>query len=397
MRSLATAAAVVAAALTLAPLPSPAADATTATRAAAPLVLTQGPLVNAPGQRTIKNAIDAAIQHTPKGATIQVAMWSFDDAATATLLQRAYRRGVHVQALVSAANCATVKEYLQPWTGSTVSGHTSYTRCINESARGASTGYDTPIRNGHRRYTTMHQKTITFSATGGYRYVSFIGSYNLTAEARDHQFNTAYRFVNDAWTYQQLGRIFAMNKWDRPMAGGTLVDAHHGNYRIVAPPQQRGSADRMLGTIRKIPSGRGTTLRISTSGLSGARAVHLANAIAAKAKSGTCVTFVHTYTADATAMRVLRQYPGRIHIANTQPTTSDPRFNHSKMMLWTWRDSSGRRQYRSWEGSEQMASLSLSNDEVTSVVPTRQAYATYTNFMKLMWKDAYGAKATLPC
>ena len=157
----------------------------------------------------IRHRVLKAVKNTPAGARIRLATFSYADRKMTRALIKAYRRGVSVQLLVNrdSERLGPAYDRLQRVLGDRRKprhgmspARVSFARSCLRSCRGP--GGD------------LHSKIFLFSRVGHTRWVSMVGSANLTRKAAIGQWNHLDTLVGEQ-TYVRLGMLFNQMKADR--------------------------------------------------------------------------------------------------------------------------------------------------------------------------------------
>ncbi len=171
-------------------------------QAGAPWSPPVGVLFNNPrtgAKRAILARVIRAINATPRGETIRIAVWNFDDYPTRRALIGADKRGVNVKVVVAGSvanrNWTALARQLNRRTGDP-----SYARRCSGGCRSAS--------------KIMHSKVFLFSRIGRQRAISMYGSSNLTTPAGNRQWNDLVT-LHSLPTYRVLRKTFEEYAKDR--------------------------------------------------------------------------------------------------------------------------------------------------------------------------------------
>ncbi|MGZ4450170.1 MAG: phospholipase D-like domain-containing protein [Nocardioides sp.] len=332
--------------------------------------LTTRAVLSKPGQARVRALLTRDVRGTPRGATVRGVVWQFTSGALAHELVRASRRGVSVRLVVGGIDCdgpvvTSLRHHL---------GRRSFVSCAHDSARGGD--------EFAGRRTNLHQKTWTFSETGGSRWVSVVTSANATTVADRYQYNDAYQSVGDRALFHRLREVFHAQVRDRPLA------RPFRHYRLApgesvtfSPWDSPHQADPVVRRIDALPA-TGTTIRATYSNWQDARGVRVARALAVKARHGADVRVLMSRPFSGAVHRVLRRAGVRLHSAYFGPR----RYSHLKFMTARYVEG-GAVHTRVWTGSENMWSPSRGLDEVVLEVPGPAAYRSYTGFFADVWDD----------
>ena len=167
------------------------------------------PFATAAKRNAIRHRVLKAVKYTPRGARIRLATFSYADAKMTRALIKAHKRGVSVQLLVNRDKERLGPTYhrLQRALGDRRKprhgmspAEVSFARSCLRSCRGS---------RGN-----LHSKIFLFSQVGHTRWVSMVGSANLTRKAARGQWNHMDTLVGEP-TYVRLGMLFNQMKADR--------------------------------------------------------------------------------------------------------------------------------------------------------------------------------------
>lgn len=334
-----------------------------------------GPMLQRPGGRSIRDTIVDNIKNTRASQTIRVVLWNFDDKAIADALIDAKNRRVRVQMLMWwKTGCGP--EYQSEQTKRVKNALQASFRCIDHSARGADgTG-------------ELHQKSFTFSRVGDTPYVSLVGSYNPTRSANAEQYNVAFQFVNNETVHGHLKDLFEQQWPDKPVpCDERLVQHFFDGYGIMAYPFDCSLGDPVLTRLRSFRDGRGKVIRVATSGLTKARAQRIARELARLDEDDAVVKVLHSDATGDEVRTILEN--GGVETLDTRACGDQPAddssFNHAKMLLFSWVGTNGKRVYRSWVGSDNLAEGSMYNDELMVQVPQKAHYDKFVSYFEDTW------------
>lgn len=306
------------------------------------------------------------ICHTPRGAYIRVATWSFTGGNLANALIAAHDRGVVVRVLMAKGQMnTTAVERLQR---ELTSRGESWIRGVRNSARG------TDRFDG--AWTTMHQKSWLFSTVGSRKRVSVVTSANATAHARDAQYTDALQFVGKWKVYNKIRDVFVQQTKDDALARPFRSWSGEGVGLTFTPWNRPGMADPVVRRIRNVPDH--AHLRIANSAWYGGRGDRIARAVAAheRATGGKDVWVLASKPFGANVRQILRGAGVTIYDGYFGPN----RYHHLKFMTARWRGSDGNAVTRVWAGSENWSAKSRGNDELVARVKGFRAHQGYVRF-----------------
>ena len=249
-------------------------------------------------QRAIMKRINRAIRNTAKGEFIRIAVWNYDDRATARSLVDAHRRGVHVQLVVASS----VENPNWGWTR----------RVLNRNKRDRS--YAVRCRGACRSAgKIMHSKFVLISRVHRVHNVSMVGSFNITRAAGNRQWNDLVTQHN-RWLYRSLRGTFREYARDQAVARPFQV-SRFGRHKVTLWPTYRRNTIRdELGHVScKVPAGDGyrrTKVRIAIAGWFDAFGYDIARKVRRLWDRG-CNIRIITTLAGGGVNRVLRNPRGR--------------------------------------------------------------------------------------
>ena len=258
----------------------------------------KGPYFNDPhlkaGHFRIESKVIDTIRHTPKGATIRIAVYSFDRLPVAKALIAAHHRGVHVQMLLNDHQDTKAMKAIRAVIG-TNRWHKSFIYKCQESCRGTA-----------NEYNNLHSKFYSFTQAGKSKDVMAIGSANMMLNADLHQWNDLYFMSGNHELFQQFAALFKDMKHDyhkrQPArffcgspATGTSCDDSVDKYTAWGLPKLSGPKnDLVLDMLAKIqcltPDEHGgqarTHLALAMHTMRGKRGDYIASAIRQKYAEG---------------------------------------------------------------------------------------------------------------
>lgn len=353
--------AVLTAAFLVAPQVSPA--------VAASYVPTTGAIFQAPGAANIRTAIYRAIRYTPAGQRIRVATYSFTDTTLSDALIKAHKRGVRVQVVMAKAT-------------STTSAAKSLKSALKSNFRAWAGGARKAQGN---RGGPMHQKSWTFSSTGGKNYVSIVSSGNPTDMAKDHQYTDAWQFVDYKPVFNKLNQVFAQQfkggVYPAPFRQFNLTPNTALTFGPWNTPSRASAAvgDPVLERINKLPN-RHLTIRVAMAAWFGARGQAIARALVAKKKAGASVGVLYGHPIGPDVLSIL----AKGGIPRKDRYFSDNLYLHDKFMTAAW-TTKGKQKYRVWLGSENWSSDVTSADELMVKIGNPAGYTAYVNWFNYLW------------
>ena len=256
-----------------------------------------GPYFNDPhlkkGWFRIERKVIDTIRHTPKTATIRIAIYSLDRMPVANALVDAHRRGARVQVLLNDHWENRAVRTVRAEIGANRRANSFIYKC-KQSCRGAA-----------NEFNNLHSKFYSFSQAGRSRDVLAVGSANMTLNADRHQWNDLFFTSGDHTLFRQFVSLFndMRNDYDTrqeplffcgtPLAG--VCDDSIDKFTAWAFPRVSGPKnDLVLDMLDRIqcltPDGAGgftrTRLALSMHTMRGNRGNYLAAAIRKKYAQG---------------------------------------------------------------------------------------------------------------
>jgi len=374
-----------------------------------------GPVFNNPlgkkaKQQAILRQVLAAVRHTRRGATIQMAVYSFDRGDLAHALRKARGRGVHVQIVVNKAVMSGVARTLQKRFGRNPNRASFVIACPGACRKKGDGG-------------NMHVKIFAFSQTGAAHDVIISSSGNMTSKAIYRQWNDSFTVAEDAGLYATWQRLFSqMAHQHRSGPRRITYTSNSRGYSAwferslpdQAPPastsmaRYRPSADPVVHRIQGIgchaPAGYGrnghTVVRIAAYAMFETRGQALAKTLVRKKKQGCDIAIVMSVPGGGTYKMMQRAHiPLRSadwlfaeRVAEKEDGISGwgPRFySHHKMMMVNglYR---GHPTRTVWTGSENWSAISFANEEVVFTISNDHVYRAYLK----RWRSMYHGRAT---
>jgi phosphatidylserine/phosphatidylglycerophosphate/cardiolipin synthase-like enzyme len=261
-------------------------------------------------QRAILKRVNRAIRNTAKGEFIRIAVWNYDDRATARSLVDAHRRGVHVQIVVASS----VQNPNWDWTR----------RVLNRNKRDRS--FAVRCRGACRSAgKIMHSKFVLISRVHRVHNISMVGSYNITRAAGNRQWNDLVT-VHNQWLYRSLRGTFREYARDQPVASPFQVSSF-GRHKVTLWPSYRRNTIRaeLRHVSCKVPAGDGyrrTKVRIAIAGWFDAFGYDIARKVRRLWDRG-CNIRIITTLAGRGVNRVLRNPRGRGPVPIRQVTVDN--------------------------------------------------------------------------
>ncbi|QZY28694.1 phospholipase D-like domain-containing protein [Nocardioides coralli] len=318
-----------------------------------------------PRNSKLTNLLLRNIENTPSGAWIRVVAWSFTNGAIADALSDAADRGVVVRVLMARGQMGETATRLQ----TALAAHDqSWLRGSRNSARGA--------KRFAGKYTTLHQKSWTFSTTGASRRVSIVASANPTDNATDVQFMDAIQFVGNDRVYDKLRTVFEKQTRDKKVPKPFIRWGSKHAALIFSPWNSPTMADPVVGRIENLPPH--ARVRIANSAWYGPRGARIAQAVAAheRGQRGRDVWVLASKPMGEDVRSILRGAGIPVH----KGWWSKRRYHHHKYMTARWRGRGGDPVTRVWAGSENWSEPPRGNDELVAMVKSFATHEKYVAF-----------------
>jgi len=326
-----------------------------------------------------------AVNHVPRGSTVRVATYSNDRKDIADALINADKRGVNVQVLLNDNWTSYQTKRIQKRLGSDIR-KPSFLKICNSSCR------------GQKKKGNLHSKFYLFSRTGTARFVTMMGSANLTGFGVKNQWNDMYTVKNHRGMYDKYSKIFNEMKLDHAARHPYRSYALNGAYDVNFYPRFNTdrSNDPVMGRLAKVrctgasgPTGVGnkTMIRIAMYGWNGTRGRYLANKIASLSRHGCDIRVLHS-DGGGYVVRHLRANGVLVRTASYDRSKNDviDLYTHQKYMILSgvWKSKAA---WHVWTGSQNWSDRALNGDEVTMHIPRRGAFYDYRRNFDYIWKN----------
>jgi phosphatidylserine/phosphatidylglycerophosphate/cardiolipin synthase-like enzyme len=354
---------------------------------------------------TLVRRVINAVDHTPRGATIRIAAYSFDRKDVADALIRAHNRGVHVQMVLNDNWISTQTRRLRKAFGHNVNLWTFVKLCEGSCRGGAG---------------NLHMKVYSFSHTGAATHVMMTGSANMTDRAVQLQWNDLVTLRQAKGLYDTFLPIFNQLKRDQAVSPSWVyyeeptLDAQFYRTSTTQPRTATtysriptADEDPVMKRLRAIDcravSGYGlngkSQIRIIMYGWNGERGKYLAEQVARMKKAG-CGFKIITSVAGGAVIRTLNEAGIAVKSADykyLEDGTVDF-YSHLKMM---WFDGTVRKTTtdpntgqpvtsyvgtrKIWTGSENWSEMSFKNDELALGLTNATTVDRYKTEFDYLW------------
>ncbi|MGZ4468462.1 MAG: phospholipase D-like domain-containing protein [Nocardioidaceae bacterium] len=343
--------------------------------------LFNNPYGDKPARTRILQHIITAINHTPKGATIRIAVYSFDRKDVGDALVSAYNRGVNVQMVQNDNAISDQTVRLQSTLGNNPDQPSFFVIC-HGSCRGG--------------YGNQHMKIYLFTHTGQARNVVMTGSSNLTSYAAKVQWNDMFTVDGVPAVLSLYTSIFNQLKYDKAVAH-PFVHKTTGSYDSMFYPHPNTTKAndpllRRLNLVRCQTSGgygsQGhSKVRIAVYGWQGDRGLWLADRVVQMHKHGCDVKAIISNGGGAVAKDLKDGgVPVRSADYDYDKDGTLEKYTHEKWMTLSG-TFDGNLTRTVWTGSENWSTLAPHNDEVTLRVNRDRAYSQYYKNFNFIWAN----------
>ena len=342
------------------------------------------PLGSPNQQRRLLTQLIRAVDHTPRGAVIRMAVFSFADPQTADALIAAHRRGVRVRLIVSGNHEYPAMVRVRKALGSDP-GARSFTVYCSSSCRGTA--------------GQMHAKYFSFRRTGASRWVTMIGSVNVTRNNAENQWSDLYTVAEDHDYFRAYLRWFSQLRRDIPRDDPYVVKtvgAHEIHFTPLGLDQH---PDPVLEALDPVvcETRRGdldpdshdpdqvvrTAVLVSAYAWNGERGKRVAREVAALVGAG-CRVRVFYGTGTGAAVRAILTNNG----AKLRTSSQDRVTTHEKMMVVSGAYGGQLQTTVAWTGSHNWSSRALHRDDLIVQIQNTSVAEEYASGFRRMWRRA---------
>ena len=180
---------------------------------------------------TLITQLNRAIDATPAGGQIRMAMYLFDIDSVADKLIAAHRRGVSVQILLDDNTMNRDIRRVKRALGTNKRARSFFAVCDHSC-----------MSNGT---STIHSKFYLFSSAGASRYVSLISSGNPYSGNTSKSWNNTHTVVNNKTIYSSLSKYFTDMLPDKNRLNYYRTTTS-GKYTVYYYPQKIRKADDLI-------------------------------------------------------------------------------------------------------------------------------------------------------
>ncbi|MGH3470339.1 MAG: phospholipase D-like domain-containing protein, partial [Thermocrispum sp.] len=329
----------------------------------------------------IQRRVNQAIDSTPRGGAIRIAVWAISLSSSANKLVRAHRRGVDVRVIVQRDRSKTPQfRQLQ--------------RVLGTNARNRS--FAITCGGGCRvaRGGSMHAKFFLFSRVGRSQRVVMVSSANLTHGGARRGWNDAFTAAGNYRLYGAHRIVFEEMAKNRGVAKPYRVTTSHRYRAFFFPRPGDGTreTDTVYEALRRVRcwgvrggagyAGR-TVIRVSMFHWAGQRGMYLARRLRALDAAGCIVQVIYGAPSHAVARELRKpgRYGGVAVWDSRYDLTGDgkpDKYVHHKYMLVSGSFAGDRSAWHVWTGSHNWTPSALRrNDETILKVSGQRPHDHY--------------------
>ena len=317
--------------------------------------------------------INRAVNSTPSGGTIRIAVYSFADGRTADNLIRAHRRGVRVRLVFDDHHVFDAERKLVRALGSNP-GRRSFAILCHRSCR--SSGGE------------MHGKVYMFSKAGRASYVTMVGSNNMTSTNAEKQWSDLVTLRMHREIYAVFRRCFEQLKYDRAVDDPRIARKSGRNLALILPQDTAKYGDpvlRALGPVNCRPPAPAprTRVLISAHAWYGPRGQAIARRVAELSDQG-CVVRVFYGEAFGTEIRKTLVASGVALATSTHRGIK----THQKLLIVRGGYGGNDQAQFVWTGSHNWSPWALKLDDVILRNANHDVVRAYARHFAYMWENA---------
>jgi hypothetical protein len=258
-------------------------------------------------QYRILDVVNRTIDAVPRGGNIRIAVFSFTQKKTADALLRARARGVGVRIIFDDHKIYAQEARLRRALGSNPNAKSMVLYC-HHACRGTA--------------GDMHDKIFLFNRAGRARYVSMVGSNNMTWFNAERQWADVYTVANNPGVFSTYARLFSRLRAGQaePQAArpSTYYQVRNGRYlsQFMPDPGAGGANDPVIRELAPVTcsgatGGTGwnghTLVRVSMHAWYGGRGRVIATRLAALRANGCHVQVIPGITMGSQIRSTLRK------------------------------------------------------------------------------------------
>lgn len=310
-----------------------------------------------------------AIRSTPSGGTIRAAVFSFAEKNTSQALLAAAARGVKVQLVFAGDRQFPSVRRLARVLGTDTSRPSSVVLC-DASCRGS---------RGQ-----MHAKFFQFSRVGGARWVTMVGSNNITRFNSDEQWSDIYTVVNDRPYYRAFVRWFRQLQRDTPLPNPYVQERVGTNTITMTPFDPATQPDPVmeeLAPVGCVAAAGPTSIMIAAHAWNGERGKTIARRVAGLVRDG-CQVHVVLGIGTGAAVRAILEGPGTYLTSGTHPGV----YTHEKLLIVHGQYGADPDALLVWTGSHNWSDRATHRDDLIVGIDDPVVGNQYIGAFQRMWR-----------
>jgi phosphatidylserine/phosphatidylglycerophosphate/cardiolipin synthase-like enzyme len=315
--------------------------------------------------------INRSINSAPAGSVIRIAVFSFADGRTADNLIRAHRRGVGVRLVFDDHHVFDAQRRLLRVLGSNPRAR-SFAILCHQSCR---------AEGGE-----MHGKVYLFARAGRARFVTMVGSNNMTSTNAERQWSDLVTLTNNRPMFDTFRRWFGQLKHDRAVPDPRIAAVSRQNLALITPQDTAKYGDPALKALAPVacaPRPHRTRVMISAHAWYGPRGQAIADRVATLAERGCVVKVFHGDAFGTEIERRLRAGGARIATSRHRGIQT-----HQKLLIVKGTYGGNDRAQFVWTGSHNWSPGALRLDDVILRSANRRVVAAYVRHFGYMWEKA---------
>ena len=323
-------------------------------------------------QRKLLQQVIRTVNSAPAGSTIRMAVFSFGDGPTADALIAAHNRGVNVKLVFAGENVYPAMARLRTAIG-TDTDASSFVRICQNSCRG--------------EQGQMHAKYFSFSRAGSAKWITMVGSVNLTQHNAQDQWNDLYTRVDDRPYFRAYGHWFGQLKADQPVAKQYLHKVVSDTDIRVMPVDLTAETDPILTALDNVQcvvttdgEDVDTGVYISTHAWNEERGKAIAWKVAALRGEGCDVKVFFGTGMGAAVKSILKNHGVRMRKGQHPGIRT-----HQKVMIVSGGYDGEPSTVRAWTGSQNWSTRATHRDDLIVRVDDQVEAAAYEKRFLWMW------------
>jgi phosphatidylserine/phosphatidylglycerophosphate/cardiolipin synthase-like enzyme len=340
------------------------------------------PLGSSADQRRLLAQIIRAVNRSPAGSTLRMAVFSFGDPETADAVIAAHRRGVHVKIVFAGNHTYPAMARIRNALGTDRHAGSFALQC-EASCRGTK--------------GQMHAKYFSFRRSGDRQWVTMVGSVNVTRHNAEQQYSDLYTVADDRAYYRAYLHWFRQLRDDVPLES-PYVRKRVGTNLIEFTPvtisadQPDPVVQALDGVVCEVERGQfdpqaknpdhvvATRVRIGAYAWNGERGKDVAWKVARMQGAG-CRVKVFAGTGFGGAVRSILVNHG----VALRHSGADKVTTHEKLMVVRGAVGKDPRTTWAWTGSHNWSSRALARDDLIVRISDEHVARDYQRGFDRMW------------